>query len=160
MFERNKKYDWAKQDLTNVISTVSHVDRKITSQNIRDCFRLGKYQECAKRPRPILIKLTRDIDVISLLSNHSSLPNNISIKPDMSQAENTIESLLMKEGGVLSKLVLIVNLSKYKQQISISIINYTEKSVTHHLHYHLSQVLLTIILPYPTALNSFPYLLI
>ena len=44
-----------------------------------------------------IIKLTRTIDVISLLSNHSSLPNNISIKPDMSQAECTTESLLMKE---------------------------------------------------------------
>ena len=82
-----KKYDRAKQDLTNVITAGSHVDREVTSQSIRDCFRLGKYKESAKRPRPILIKLTRAIDVISLLSNRSSLPNNISIKPDMSQAE-------------------------------------------------------------------------
>ena len=43
-----KKYDRAKQDLTNVISAVSHVDREITSQNIPDCFRLGKYKESAK----------------------------------------------------------------------------------------------------------------
>ena len=92
-----KKYDQAKQDLTNVITAVSHVDHEITSQNIRDCLRLGKYKESAKRPRPILIKLTRAIDVISLLSNRNSLPNNISIKPDMSQAKRTIESLLMKE---------------------------------------------------------------
>ena len=92
-----KKYDRAKQDLTNVISAVSHVDREITSQSIRDCFRLGKYKESAERPRPILIKLTRAIDVINLLSNRSSFPKNISIKPDMTQAERTIESLLMKE---------------------------------------------------------------
>ena len=82
------------QDLTNVISAVSHVDHEIT---ICDCLSLGKYKESAKRPRPILVKLTRAIDVISLLSNRSSLPKNISIKPDMSQAERTIESLLMKE---------------------------------------------------------------
>ena len=80
-----KKYDRAKQDLTNVITAVSHVDREITSQNIHDCFRLGKYKESAKRPHPILIKLTGAIDVISLLFNRNSLPNNISIKPDMSQ---------------------------------------------------------------------------
>ena len=43
-----KKYDQAKQDLTNVITAVSHVDHEITSQNIRDCFRLGKYRESAK----------------------------------------------------------------------------------------------------------------
>ena len=45
-----KKYDRAKQDLTNVITAVSHVNREITSQSIRDCFRLGKYKESAKRP--------------------------------------------------------------------------------------------------------------
>ena len=48
-----KKYDQAKQELTNVVSTVSHVDREITLQNIRDCFHLGKYKECAIWPRPI-----------------------------------------------------------------------------------------------------------
>ena len=37
-----KKYDWAKQDITNVISNVSHVDSTITSQSIYDFFRLGK----------------------------------------------------------------------------------------------------------------------
>ena len=42
-----KKYDRAKQDLTNVITAVSHVDQ-ITSQNICDCFHLGKYKESAK----------------------------------------------------------------------------------------------------------------
>ena len=36
-----KKYDWAKQDLTNVISTVTHVDSEITSQSIHDFFHLG-----------------------------------------------------------------------------------------------------------------------
>ena len=92
-----KKYDQAKQDLANVISAVSHVDHEITSQNIRNCFCLGKYKVSAKWPRPILSKLRRAIDVISLLSNRSFLPNNISIKPDMLQAKRTIESLLMKE---------------------------------------------------------------
>ena len=58
---------------------------------------MEKYKESAKRPDPILIKLTRAIDVISLLSNRSFLPDNISIKPDMSQAKCTIQLLLMKE---------------------------------------------------------------
>ena len=80
----------------NVISTVSHVhvDSEITSQNICDCFCLGKYKESAERPCPILMKLTRAIDVTSLLSNHGSLPNNI--LQTCPKAKCTIESLLIK----------------------------------------------------------------
>ena len=138
-----KKYDWAKQDLTNVISTVSHVDSEITSQSIHDFFRLGKYKESVERSHPMLIKVTKAIDVISLSSNHSYFPNNISIKPDMSQAKRITESLLMKERWSL--IHLIVNVLEYKLQIFMSKINYMEKSVIYHLHYYLSWVLLTII---------------
>ena len=92
-----KKSDRTKCDLTNVISAVSPVDNDITSHSIRDCFRLGRYQEHADRPHPILIKFTRAIDAASLLSKRSSLPDKIFIKPDMSQAERFIESLLLKE---------------------------------------------------------------
>ena len=74
-----KIYDWAKHHLTNVISTVSHVDSEITLQSIHDFFRVGKYKESVERSCPMLIKVTKAIDVISLLSNHSSFPNNISI---------------------------------------------------------------------------------
>ena len=55
-------------------------------QSISDFFRLGKYKESVERSHPMLIKVTGAIDVISLLSNHSSFPNNISIKPNMSKA--------------------------------------------------------------------------
>ena len=55
-----KKHDRAKQDLTNVISAVSHIDHEITTYT-RDCFHLGKYKQSAKQPCPILIKLTRAI---------------------------------------------------------------------------------------------------
>ena len=92
-----KRHDRTKQDLSNVISAVSQVDSDITSHSIRDCFRLGQYKEHAERPRPLLIKLNRTIDVASLLSKRSSLPKDISIKPDMSHAERTTESVLMKE---------------------------------------------------------------
>ena len=42
-----KKYDRAKQGLTNVITAVSNVDHEITLQNICDCFCLGRYKESA-----------------------------------------------------------------------------------------------------------------
>lgn len=89
-----KKFDRTKKDLTSVISTISPVVGEITPQSIRDCFRLGKYKESAERPRPILIKLTRAIDVINLLSNRSSLPDDISIKPDMTQTERSLSHYL------------------------------------------------------------------
>ena len=47
---------------------------------------------------------TNQKDVTSLLSNRSSLPNNILIKPDMSKAEHNIESLLMKERWCLIQI--------------------------------------------------------
>ena len=111
----------------NVISTVSHihVDSEITSQNICDCFCLGKYKESAERPCPILIKLTRATDVTSLLSNHSSLPNNILIKPDMSKAKCTIESLLMK--GRWCLVQLIVNLLNYEAGVFTLMKSHTVK---------------------------------
>ena len=51
--------------------------------SIRDCFWLGKYK--ANAPRPILIKLNRAMDAASILSKHDQLPEDISIKPDMTK---------------------------------------------------------------------------
>lgn len=82
----------------NVTSTISPIDNDITSHSIHDCFCLGQYQEHADQPHPIFIKFTRAIDAVSLLLKCSSLPDKITIKPDMSQAKRFIESLLLKVG--------------------------------------------------------------
>ena len=78
-----KKYDRAKQNFTNVVSTVSHVD---TSQNIATW-----------------LLLSEEIQGICWTTTsypnqtNQSNSNNISIKSDMSKSKHTIELLLMKE---------------------------------------------------------------
>ena len=85
------------QDLHNVTTIVTQGDNSINPLSIRDLLRLRKYQEQTKKPHPILIRLTRKIDVSLLLSKAKSLPKGISIKPDMTREERQIESLLLKE---------------------------------------------------------------
>jgi len=84
-------------DLHNVTTIVTQGDKSINPLSIRDLLRLGKYREEAKKPRPILIRLTRTLDVSLLLAKAKSLPKGISIKPDMTREEREIESLLQKE---------------------------------------------------------------
>ena len=64
---------------------------------ILDCFRLGKFKSQQTRPRPILVKLQRSIDVSAILANRWSLSSPFLIKPDMSPDERTIESTLLGE---------------------------------------------------------------
>lgn len=84
-------------DLDKVTSIIAKGDNCISPLSIRDLLRLGKYREQSKRPRPILVKLNRAIDVLVLLSKAKSLPTNIKLKPDMSPTERLVESLLLKE---------------------------------------------------------------
>ena len=62
---------------------------------------LGKYNE--SHTRPILVRLTRACEVQSILSQRYKLSQSpgISIKPDLSQEERAIESLLLKERKAL-----------------------------------------------------------
>ena len=85
------------RDLSSVIETITKVNANVSPLSIRDLHRLGKYQEQSRRPRPILIKFNRAIDVSILLSQTSTLPSGIRIKPDMNPEERQIESLLLKE---------------------------------------------------------------
>ena len=85
-------------DLHHVTTTVCEGDNSINPLSIRDLLRLGKYREQANKPRPILDKLNRKVDVSILLSKAAkSLPKGIKIKPDMTREERHIESLLLKE---------------------------------------------------------------
>ena len=85
-------------DLSNVVKLV---DENINPLSIRDLHRLGKYQDNSTRPRPILTKFNRAIDVSLLLSKTGSLPNGIRIKPDMTPEERHNESVLLKERWAL-----------------------------------------------------------
>ncbi|XP_065895940.1 uncharacterized protein [Dysidea avara] len=91
---RNKRLT---HDLDKVTSIVTEGENSINPLSIRDLLRLGKYRDQSTKPRPILVRLTRTIDVSLLLSKAKSLSKDIRIKPDMSQEERLIESLLLKE---------------------------------------------------------------
>lgn len=85
------------QDFSSVTEIITKVNENISPLSIRDLHRLGKYQEQSRRPRPILVKFNRAIDVSILLSNTNTLPRGIRIKPDMNPEERQTESLLLKE---------------------------------------------------------------
>ena len=87
---------------TNVVAGVfGGIDVVIEPTRIVDCYRLGKFKSQQTRPRPILVKLQRVIDASTILANKTSLSAPIYIKPDMSPAEQAIESKLLKERWVL-----------------------------------------------------------
>lgn len=88
----------ALRDLNSAASTLSNIENTISSHSIRDCYRLGKFSESSKRPRPLLIKLSRSHDVTTILSKRSSLKgSDIVIKPDMSPTEKTTNAILLKQ---------------------------------------------------------------
>lgn len=90
------RHERLKHDVEKVTQIVTEGENSISPLSIRDLFRLGKYRDSSK-PRPILVKLNRTIDVSLLLSKAKSLPKEIRIKPDMTREERLIESLLLKE---------------------------------------------------------------
>ena len=92
-----------KHDLDNVVDVLHTVDTEFQKQNVRDCLRLGKFKENASRPRSILIKFSCSIDAMSILSNRNSLPNGITLKPDMNREEREADFLLLKERWRLIK---------------------------------------------------------
>ena len=109
------------KDSSNVISIFQKINSNLNESAIHDCFRLGRYNQSRDRSRPILVKLNRTIDVANILSNKSSCPENISIKPDLSPREREIDALLMKkrwsliQSGVDCKLIRIKKSSLYIQ---------------------------------------------
>ena len=69
-----------------------------SSLSIRDCYRLGRNSEFSTRSRPILISLDRVSLVQQVLFKRSSLStNSIRIKPDLSQEERRIASVVLSE---------------------------------------------------------------
>ena len=85
------------QDQASVAAVLSSVSPSVTSQSIRDLFRLGKYK--ADRHRPILVKLHKYWDASIILSNKQRLSSSpeISIRPDLSPTQMVTLSLLVKK---------------------------------------------------------------
>ena len=86
-----------KQDLEKVTEILTGINKNISSHNVRDCFGLGKYKENNDRPRPVLIKMNRSIDIINLLAVRNDLPPQLAIKRDLTPKDRQINSILMKD---------------------------------------------------------------
>lgn len=77
------------EDLESITATLTKIDSTINDYTIRDCYRLGKYSENARSPRPILAIFNRSIDASKVLSRRSSLPPPFIIKPTRSHLTQT-----------------------------------------------------------------------
>ena len=79
------------KDYSDVCDILSTVETSVTSNVIRDCFRLGKFKE-ERAARPILVKLIRAHGVSSILANrkHLASPPGVSIKPDLTLEERRV----------------------------------------------------------------------
>ena len=87
----------ATEDLNKTSETLSKIDSNLGNLSIRDCFRLGKYEQQHSRPRPVLVKLNRSVDTITILTKQSQYPTGIVIKPDLSPQERNIQRIVMSE---------------------------------------------------------------
>ena len=83
--------------MESVSEIFSRIKVQVNPSQILDCYRLGKFKFQQTRPRLILVKLQRTIDVSAILANRWSLSSPFFIKPDMSPNERTTESTLLKE---------------------------------------------------------------
>ena len=79
------------------MSAINKLDSTLSSQSVRDCFRLGKYKRESHRPRPIMVKMVRSVDVITLLAKRGVGNGQDLIKPDLSLEDRLTESILLKE---------------------------------------------------------------
>ena len=76
---------------------MKEANNNITEHSIRDCLHLGKFSSQKPKPRPLLVKLSRAIDVNTILQNRSKISEGIQVKADMNKEERLQEQLLLKE---------------------------------------------------------------
>lgn len=62
-----KKFERTAEDLRKVSQVFTSLDSSITSDSVRDFFRLGRFNPDHERPRPVLVKMIRATDVSLLL---------------------------------------------------------------------------------------------
>jgi len=91
------RQDRLQMDVKSAVSVFSKLEDPIDGNSIKDCYRLGKYNTQASRPRPLLIKFLRYSDASNLLNGKSKLSKPIYVKPDLTPEERAMESLLLKE---------------------------------------------------------------
>ena len=91
------RHERVTKDTEEVTNIFEKITPSFSGSTLRDCHRLGHYKRDHSRPRPILAKLNRVLDVANILSNNSSYPSTISIKPDLSPEERSCESKLLAE---------------------------------------------------------------
>ena len=89
------RQDRLRIDIHSATSAFSKLDNPIDGSAIKDCYRLGKYNAQASRPRPLLVKFIRYSDASHLLNSRSKLSKPIYVKPDLSPEERAVESLLL-----------------------------------------------------------------
>ena len=85
------------EDIKKVEVIISYVSPNVSSNNIHDCTRLGKYNSTNPRPRLILINFTCVSDVHEVLSQVKHLKKPVVFKPDCPYKEQKIDSILLKE---------------------------------------------------------------
>ena len=105
------RYNRSQNDLKELNEALPDIDLA----SIKDFFRLGKFKTGQIRPRPILLKFLRVLDVTSLLSDRGKFNPPIVVKPDVTPKERNIESLLLRErwnliqNGTDCKVIKIYN---------------------------------------------------
>lgn len=79
--------------MSDVGVVTTELDESIQGHSVIECRHLGKYKSDSNSPPPILVKMARQVDVMSVLTH---LSGSISIKPDLTRQERSIEKLLLK----------------------------------------------------------------
>ena len=92
-------------DMKSVSEIIQSICPDITCQAIRDSVRLGRYTE--GRNRPLLAKLNRSCDVLSILASRQKLVQSetpgVFIKPHQSPHERSTEATLLRQRRLLIK---------------------------------------------------------
>ena len=90
-------------DMKSVSDIIQGICPDIPSQAIRDSVRLGRYTE--GRNRPLLAKLNRSCDVLSILASRQKLVQSetpgVFIKPHQSPLERSTEATLLRQRKLL-----------------------------------------------------------
>ena len=87
------KHARLQSNLKHVVSVMSKVDNTISSESIKDCYHLGKFNPTQSLPRPVLVKFVRVSDVSSILSKKGDFGHLFSIKPDLTPEKRHHDSL-------------------------------------------------------------------
>ena len=90
------RYRRNKADLDSIVSAISSVESSITEGDIRDCSRLGRYNE-SQHSRPIVVHFNKAADVVTLLSKRGQASPPFIIKPFMSPEERVSDSILLRQ---------------------------------------------------------------